>query len=739
MNYSFSAFRKSRRIAAASAVAVLICSCTALADVAFLGVAAGDVSDHDATLWTRAVDANAPAPVHLTLQVSTDPSFSQGLMTLADATSAARDYTLKLDVTGLQPGTTYFYRFVGPNAETSNVGKFKTAPSPSTPAAVKFAFSGDMDGLMRPYALASTVPAQNLDFYVNLGDVIYETGSNVAGNAGTPNLNSPAVTVSGSIPAPTSTGATQAQLFAEYSRKYREQFLAVNAGGQNALRDFYAAQGNYTLYDNHELGNRQYINGGALAGGPVADFSTGAGVDARLAINDVNPSGPFMNKSGGFITLQQVYLNYQPVADRGVIVAPADPRTDSTKQLYFAQRWGKNAIFVNVDDRSYRDIRLKTSANADDTGARAGNPARTMLGATQLNWLEQALLSAQTAGVAWKFVAVSDPIDQIGPIGGALSGIVNSSGNPSYSPVAADGGKSWIGGYRAERNALLKFIADHQITNVVFLATDDHQNRVNELTYSPTGQTEVQSSYVKVPYCFEIVCGPLGATGPDLFLNHDFASIKTIADSLAAAQVAAGVEPFGLIGYPGLKNVAREGDANASTSPSVVDFYSPDTFNYSILEVSADGKMLTVRSIGIRATPQNSALEYGANGNTVREIASFQIETADLPNQLAVVRSGYALNRRTNSIAQQITISNTGTVPVVGPIHLVVDNLSSNTTLLNPTGQTANNAPAGSPYITVVTGTLAPGATVTTTLQFTVPTSGSVSYATRVVTGTVNP
>jgi hypothetical protein len=51
-----------------------------------------------------------------------------------------------------------------------------------------------------------------------------------------------------------------------------------------------------------------------------------------------------------------------------VLTVPADPRTNGTRQLYFAQRWGKNAIFINTDCRSYRDIRMKTAANADDTG-----------------------------------------------------------------------------------------------------------------------------------------------------------------------------------------------------------------------------------------------------------------------------------------------------------------------------------------------------------------------------------
>ena len=137
---------------------------------------------------------------------------------------------------------------------------------------------------------------------------------------------------------------------------------------------------------------------------PPFDFMTGAGVDARVSSNDVTPndgSVPFMNKSGGLQRLQQVFENYQPVTERGVLTVPADPRTNGTRQLYFAQRWGKNAIFINTDCRSYRDIRMKTSSNADDTGPRADNPNRTMLGATQLAWLEETLLDAQHGPPTW--------------------------------------------------------------------------------------------------------------------------------------------------------------------------------------------------------------------------------------------------------------------------------------------------------------------------------------------------
>jgi hypothetical protein len=234
-------------------------------------------------------------------------------------------------------------------------------------------------------------------------------------------------------------------------------------------------------------------------------------------------------------------------------------------------------------------------------------------------------------------VTVSDPIDQLGPVGGGLN-LTNlpcfyvvgckPDGSPNsgtaYGPVASDGGKSYIGGYRAERNALLKFIADNHIFNVVFIATDDHQNRINELAYSPTN-TEDQATYIKVPSAFSIVAGPLGATGPDLITLHTFAVAKQYADSIAAAQMAAGIEPLGLIGYPGLHDLFRENDPTAATNPQPVDFYSPDTFNFTLLDVNANGKTLTVTSIGMDSTAQNAGIEY-ANGPQARTIFSFQVD-----------------------------------------------------------------------------------------------------------------
>src|SRR5258708_22997347 len=136
-----------------------------------------------------------------------------------------------------------------------------------------------------------------------------------------------------------------------------------------------------------------------------------------------------------------------------------------------------------------------------------------------------------------------------------------------------------MGGYGGEGNELLKFIGDHRVHNVVFLATDDHQNRINELLYSPTSQIGVQASYVEVPYCFEIVCGPLGATGPDLISNHSFALVKKLADSIANAQIPQNLEPIALAGYHRLQNVRPSRAPHPTRLPQPPHLYTPDTLH----------------------------------------------------------------------------------------------------------------------------------------------------------------
>jgi phosphodiesterase/alkaline phosphatase D-like protein len=581
----------------------------ALLSTVFTAVASGDPTSDSAILWTRALDAAAPGPLQLTADISKDPSFGSVAQTINGMTDPNRDYTLKTDATELQSATRYYYRFRSADGQTSGVGTFETAPEATALVPLHFAFSGDADGRWRPYASTANIPAKNYDFFAFLGDTMYEGAS------------------TGS-PATVDPFQNPSQALADYRRKYLEQLQLVNPGGSSGLKDFFAAQANYTLFDNHELGNKQFINGGAPAGTPA-----GKGVDATNPANDVNTTGTFINQTPGFKALLRAYDDYQPIRER-IVNAPNDPRSDGTQQLYFAQSWGQNSMLFNLDDRSYRDIQIQKPGGVPDTGPRADNPDRTMLGATQLAWLKQSLLDAQAKGIGWKFVAVSSPIDQV-PF--------------DYLPQALAITKHWDGGYRAERNELLKFIADNHIDHVVFLTTDDHAVRINELTYltDPSDPTSV----AQVPGCFQILVGPIGAGGPDAVTDHSFANSKSRADSLAMQQQAVGMDPVGLdANFPGLFNVFREGDPDANLLRQPVDFYSPDTFNYADLGVSADGKTLSVKVYGINTFAANTFPEPGTVGPE-RLILSFQINNAP-PARVGseIVNDGSAQRSMVNSV-----------------------------------------------------------------------------------------
>jgi len=569
-------------------VFLLVLAGPAAAVTVFDGVAAGDMVPGSAILWTRAVDEGKP--VRLTAEVSPDAGFGSGVVRFAGVTDPGRDFTLKLEATGLTAGTAYFFRFTD-GSTVSRTGRFVMPPPAEAAVPVRLAFSGDADGRWRPYVavngFGSTAPgSQGLDYYVFLGDTIYETAS--TGSAATPDV--------------ATDGANAAEVVAAYRRKYLENRMGVTAAGapgpqgQLGLQDMLAATGSYTLLDNHELGNRQLQAGGA----PLATKHTGnpAGMDA-------NDTGGFINKTAGFRALVQPYLEYHPLRE-AVVVAAGDARTEGTTRLYNAVRWGRHVVQINLDDRSYRDIRLKdpekgsdvTGINADGSraaGARADNPARTMLGATQLAWFKAELLAAQAAGVTWKIVAISSPIDSVG---------------------SAQDGKSWYGGYRAERNEILKFIAENRISGVVFLSTDDHQMRTTRLAYEPDPAGR-PGQRALVPGAFLVVTGPIGAGGPDEISDHSFRNIEAVLEKpnrfmpTTPDLRAHGDPEIGLVGFPGLGDVMRAGDGGAAANPRPVDFYAPDLFGYTVLEVDAGG-MLRVSTYGLESYAANRFVQPGA-------------------------------------------------------------------------------------------------------------------------------
>ena len=98
----------------------------AAATTVYSGVAAGDMTASDAILWTRA--QNGSAAVGLTAQVSTDAGFSTIVWSGSASTVAANDYTLKLNASGLDSNSHYFYHFTD-GTTASQSGQFTTTPT----------------------------------------------------------------------------------------------------------------------------------------------------------------------------------------------------------------------------------------------------------------------------------------------------------------------------------------------------------------------------------------------------------------------------------------------------------------------------------------------------------------------------------------------------------------------------------------------------------------------------------
>jgi hypothetical protein len=118
--------------------------------------------------------------------------------------------------------------------------------------------------------------------------------------------------------------------------------------------------------------------------------------------------------------------------------------------------------------------------------------------------------------------------------------------------------------------------------------------------------------------------------------------------------------------------------------------------------------------------------------------AGVTVAARDVTAQLAISVVRSTLDPTTRRYEQTVTIKNTSSTPVVGPLSLVLDHLSGNATLVNKPGVTARWAPSSSPYIdaTLVSDVLDPGTSVTILLAFTDLSDQPITYTTRVLAGT---
>jgi alkaline phosphatase D len=133
------------------------------------GVAAGDVTDTSAILWTRALNAK-----NLAIRVSTDTQARDGFDVDDLATSEDADFTVKATVTGLLPATQYYYMFHSGKFQ-SPIGAFKTAPAADADVDTQFVVACDSDGSasLNQFEVLDRALAESPDFFIYNSDTAY--------------------------------------------------------------------------------------------------------------------------------------------------------------------------------------------------------------------------------------------------------------------------------------------------------------------------------------------------------------------------------------------------------------------------------------------------------------------------------------------------------------------------------------------------------------------------------------
>jgi alkaline phosphatase D len=139
-------------------------------------VASGEPGSEAMLLWTRYVPSASVDEVRLDAELALDADFTRVVSGGSVRTGAYRDWTAKLTVDGLRPGTTYWYRFIAPDGGKSPVGRTKTLPVGDVDRFRLGLFSCSNLPLGWFNAYAHAAARDDLDLWLHVGDYIYEYG-----------------------------------------------------------------------------------------------------------------------------------------------------------------------------------------------------------------------------------------------------------------------------------------------------------------------------------------------------------------------------------------------------------------------------------------------------------------------------------------------------------------------------------------------------------------------------------
>ncbi|GGV39872.1 phosphodiesterase/alkaline phosphatase D [Streptomyces longisporoflavus] len=405
------------------------------------GVASGDPLPDGVLLWTRvtpvpeAVPGSGKGPdTEVRWEVAEDKGFTRVVSRGSLTARAAADHTVKADVRGLSPATTYYFRFSAGDVH-SPVGRTRTTPAHDASApGVRFGVVSCANWEAGYFSAYRHLAARTeLDAVLHIGDYIYEYKS-------------------GEYPA------------AEYGVRRHEPRHEIVSLADYRVRHgvhktdpdtqaMHAAHPLIAIWDDHEFADNTWSGGAVNHSG-----ETEGGWAQRMA------------------AAKQAYFEWMPVR----------PSTEGT--VYRRLRFGKLADLHLLDLRSFRSEQAGFgSGDVDD-------PDRTITGRAQLDWLKAGLAASDAS---WKLVGTSVMISPVafGSVPAhLLEPIAELLGLPSEG--LAINGDQWDG-YTDDRKELISHLVDNAVRNTVFLTGDIHMAWANDVpvraaTYpaSPSAATE---------------------------------------------------------------------------------------------------------------------------------------------------------------------------------------------------------------------------------------------------------
>jgi alkaline phosphatase D len=331
-----------------------------------LGVASGAPRPDGFVLWTRLapdpLSADPAAPggmtggdVPVAYEIANDPAMNDIVRRGVARAEAVYAHSVHADIRGLEPGRSYWYRFVSGDA-SSRIGRATTAVAPGSPVErMRFGFVSCAQYEHGYFSAYRHLAEENPDVVLFLGDYIYEY---VEQNRATVRTHSDGI---------------EAATLPTYRNRYAQYRLDAD------LARLHAQASALVTWDDHEVSN------------DYADKWSQFGDDPQLFL---------MRRAAAY----QAFYEHMPV--RPILSRPDGP----VMRVYDRFSFGDLLEISMIDGRQYRSReacyappdRLRGHLETNEGCPELAEPGRTMLGFAQEAWLDQGLAHSRAT---WNVVA----------------------------------------------------------------------------------------------------------------------------------------------------------------------------------------------------------------------------------------------------------------------------------------------------------------------------------------------